>query len=393
MNICIFSYSFLPRIGGMEWVVHNLANALSILGHNVVVLTKKVKEKDLDVKKLYKIEKFGFTFKGSTKIGLDFLYFLFKMYNVVKKYKIEVINFHSAAYSGVYTIAYKKFFNPHIPVVATLHGGDIQIIPEINYGYCLDKRWREKIINVLKNSDAIVAISGSVKNDIKNLVSNVINKVYDIPNGIWINEFLNHKIEKNIRDRFNLPIEAKVIISVGRNHVKKGFEYGIKAMKIISKKYSHSNIYYVIIGKDTKKLLSLVRELNLENKIILVEEIKERNELISCYLTSDIYLSPSLVEGFSLTNLEAMAAGLPCVITDVPGNRDVVKNNSGLLVPPQSPEKIAEAIINILSNENLRTQLKYNALKEVKKYDWIEIAKKYLTVFSIIAEKYEKNKY
>lgn len=391
MNICLFSFSFLPRIGGMEWVVHNLANALSILGHNVVVLTKKVKGKDLDVKRLYKIEKFGFTFKGSTKIGLDFLYFLFKMHNVVKKYKIKVINFHSAAYSGVYTIAYKKFFNPYIPVVATLHGADIQIMPEINYGYCLDKKWKKKIINVLKNVDAITSKSESIREDIRKLVPEVMNKVYDVPNGIWINEFFNHKIGKDIRDKFNLPKNSKVIISVGRNHIKKGFEYGIKAMKIISEKFS--NVHYVIIGRDTEKLSYLVKELNLENKVILAGEIKNKSELADCYLTSDIYLSPSLIEGFSSTNLEAMAAGLPCVITDVPGNRDVVKNNSGLLVPPQSPEKIAEAIINILSNENLRTQLKYNALEEVKKYNWIEIAKKYLTVFSIIAEKYEKNKY
>ncbi|MCS7227861.1 MAG: glycosyltransferase family 4 protein, partial [Endomicrobia bacterium] len=95
----------------------------------------------------------------------------------------------------------------------------------------------------------------------------------------------------------------------------------------------------------------------------------------------DVYLSASLIEGFSLANLEAMAAGLPCVITDVPGNRDVVKNNSGILVPPASPEKIADAIIKILTDKNLENKLRQNALNEVKKYDWLEIAKKYVQVY------------
>ena len=385
MNICIFSHSFLPRIGGMEWVVHNLANALSILGHNVIVLTKRIRKPDLDIKRLYKLEKFGFTFKGSTRIGLDFLSFLYKIHKINKTYKLDVINFHSAAYSGLYVVRYKNLINRNIPIVATLHGEDIQTMPEINYGYCLSKKWRKKVINVLKNSNAIISISESIKNDIKNLVPQVMDKVYDVPNGIWIEEFFNHKIKQDIRDKFSLPKNSKVIISVGRNHIKKGFEYGIRAMELVSQKFK--DVYYIIIGRDTEKLFSLVKSLKLEDRIILVGEIKNKEELIDCYKTSDIYLSPSLIESFGCTNLEAMASGLPCIVTDVPGNRDVVKNNCGILVQPSSAQAIAEKIEQLILSPGLMAELKQNALKEIKNYDWMNIAKKYVEVYTEVAKK------
>lgn len=379
MNICLFSFSFLPRIGGMEWAVHNLANALSLLGHRVVVLTKKIKQKDIDIKKFYFLEKFGFTFKGSTRIGLDFVYFVVTMNKLLKKYNFEIINFHSAVYSGTYLIKYKELFNKNIKIIATLHGGDIQTVAEIGYGYCMKPKWRTKVINVLKKSDSIISISDSVKGEIEKLVPDQMCKVYDIPNGVWVKDFTEHKVKENVKFKFNIPQDAKVIISVGRNHIKKGFQYAIQAMKIITKQFS--NVYYIIIGKNTKSLDVLVKEYNLDKHIILVEEISNKYELIDCYLTADVYLSASLIEGFSLANLEAMAAGLPCVITDVPGNRDVVKNNSGILVPPASPEKIADAIIKILTDKNLENKLRQNALNEVKKYDWLEIAKKYVQVY------------
>jgi glycosyltransferase involved in cell wall biosynthesis len=379
MNICLFSFSFLPRIGGMEWVVHDLANALSILGHNVVVLTKKIKEKDLEIKKFYKLEKFGFTFKGATKLGFDFISFLFSIHRIIKKYNIEVINFHSAAYSGTFVVKYKEIFNKSIPIVATLHGADIQVLPEVSYGYCLDKNWRKKIKNVLDKSDAIISISESVKEDIKKTAPEVENKIYDIPNGIWLDVFLNHKIKIDIRKRFNLPNNSIVIISVGRNHIKKGFEYGIKAMKIITQKFN--NVYYVIIGRETEKLFPLVKDLGLEDKVILASEIRNKNELIDCYKTTDIYLSPSLIEGFSLTNLEAMASGLACVVTDVPGNRDVIKNNCGILVQPYSEQAIAEKIEQLILSPSLMSELRQRALEEIKNYDWIAIANKYVKVY------------
>jgi glycosyltransferase involved in cell wall biosynthesis len=252
-------------------------------------------------------------------------------------------------------------------------------LPEVSYGYCLDKNWRKKIKNVLDKSDAIISISESVKEDIKKTAPEVENKIYDIPNGIWLDVFLNHKIKIDIRKRFNLPNNSIVIISVGRNHIKKGFEYGIKAMKIITQKFN--NVYYVIIGRETEKLFPLVKDLGLKDKVILASEIRNKDELIDCYKTTDIYLSPSLIEGFSLTNLEAMASGLACVVTDVPGNRDVIKNNCGILVQPYSEQAIAEKIEQLILSPSLMSELRQRALEEIKNYDWIAIANKYVKVY------------
>ena len=77
-----------------------------------------------------------------------------------------------------------------------------------------------------------------------------------------------------------------------------------------------------------------------------------------------------------------MAAGLPVVVTDIPGSRDIVKNEiNGLIVPHSDPNELARAIIRILNEKGFSEKILKNAKAESKKYDWRAIAKKYLSVY------------
>jgi glycosyltransferase involved in cell wall biosynthesis len=94
---------------------------------------------------------------------------------------------------------------------------------------------------------------------------------------------------------------------------------------------------------------------------------------------ADVLVLPSLAEGFGLVLIEAMAAGVPVVATDVPGIRDVVSDGvNGLLVPPKSPQALAGAIGRVLSDRALRQMLVGNGSRIVReRFTWQQVLPMY----------------
>ena len=116
--------------------------------------------------------------------------------------------------------------------------------------------------------------------------------------------------------------------------------------------------------------------------------------LLSLYLMSDIFISPSLMEGFSLVCVEAMAAGLPLVISDCPGNIDVFKENEncGYYFNTGNSSQLAQKISKLLESKLLRENMGNNAeLIAQQRFDWSIIAKKYINSYSNrIDKRYQK---
>jgi len=93
------------------------------------------------------------------------------------------------------------------------------------------------------------------------------------------------------------------------------------------------------------------------------------------------------MESFGIVILEAMAAGLPIIVTDIAGSRDIVKNGvNGLIIPPSNPEVLAEKIIELLENDKLRDSISQNAKIESQKYEWEVIARKYVNVYQNVSK-------
>jgi glycosyltransferase involved in cell wall biosynthesis len=103
-----------------------------------------------------------------------------------------------------------------------------------------------------------------------------------------------------------------------------------------------------------------------------------KNDLVYAYLSADIFVFPSLRKGLPLSVLEAMACGLPVVGFDVPGMNDVIVNGeNGLLVPARDPKALANAVLALLNDEDLRRELGQKARKlVVEKYNWDTVISK-----------------
>ena len=367
----------------MEIAIHHLANALFDIGCKVTVIAKNNKNKG-QFEHRYNLARYGYSFRGSGRSGADFASSFLTLMKEYQKRHFDVINCHGVSYAGSRTVFAKKIIRA--PIVMTPHGRDIQKVPELGYGLRLKKRWDAIIKRNLLQAEAIIAISDAIK---KELCFVPDDKIYVIPNGIDRKQF-SARQNHFLHDLLSINLDTKIVLSVGLNRKVKGYEYGIRAFDALNKMTVRSDMVYVIIGKDTHILEPLVHKLSLEKKVFLLPQ-HDRETIVKCYQSAWCFFSPSIIEGLSLVSIEAMAAGLPLLVTDVPGNMDIVRDNQcGLIVRTKDPVSMAQGIKTLVSDHNLYNSLSEKALERVQLYDWQKIAKRYLEIYRIAVERYKE---
>ena len=355
-------------------VVHNLATALSKNGHKVIVFvpyTKKRKKNRFDN---YKLVQFGF--RGFGKLKLIFPSMLLMLIYIVWRYKIDVINVHGVFAAGTWGYVYSQLFRK-TPIIGTPHGDDIQVFPKLNYGLRLDPKKDRIIQRNVKSFDYLTAISNSIRKNLEGILKDD-KRIIDIPNGVWRKNLSEKNKRFQIRKNLNIPIESTVLISIGRNHPKKGFGYGIEAFAKLFKK--NKNLYYLIVGRDMDSIRKIADKYGVSERLLTPGELKVC-EVVEVLQASDIYISPSLIESFGITTIEAMAAGLPCVVTDIEGSRDIVNPEYGIIIPPGNAEALSEAVQYLIDNKNVMKRMGERSFCQSLKYDWGIIAKEYEDVY------------
>lgn len=116
-----------------------------------------------------------------------------------------------------------------------------------------------------------------------------------------------------------------------------------------------------------------------------------QNELSGIYSSGDIFISTSIEEGFGLPQLEAMACGVPVVTTDSKGMRGyAIDGRTALVVPPQNPERLAEAIIRLLENDSLRSGIARAGLEKAQEFSWEKSVDRLEELFNKAMEIYSK---
>lgn len=378
--LCVSSY--LPNVGGREVVLHQLASSYQKLGHEVRVAGPGSWWK-------YRGIKFGYPLYRLPRIPLisnDSL-LLIQLLFIKLFYNFDIIHAHSTYPNGYAAARLKNILKR--PIIITPHGEDIHVVPEINFGDRLDPILDKKIQYALKLSDFTTSISDSVTDSIVNAGVQE-SKIKYIPNGVDLERF---KIEQDIDvyTMFGIPKDSKIILSIGNYHPRKGHEVLIESVQQAIKQ--NPKIRLLVVGKSSDILIRKVQSENLDEFIKFTGQLKfptiinntEPDILVALMQHSDIYITASIgegSEGLSLALLEAMSSGLCIIATDISGNRDIINNDkNGIIVPPSSPEEMCKAILNILADENKLLQLQDNARETVQEYGWIEIAKKYISLY------------
>jgi glycosyltransferase involved in cell wall biosynthesis len=374
MNVCLLCSTALPLVGGLEMVVHNLATALTELGHQVVVVTPRPSHFRVSDNYPYRVIRFGF--KGYGRLKLPFILAVATLAYVVKRYKIDVIHVHNVFKPGSWAFYYRKI-NPGVPIIGTPHGDDVQITMEIQDGVRLDPRADKIVRRNLNAFQWVTSISPSLRSDLQELVTDQ-DRIIDVPNGVWVKDYQQDTNVARLRKSFAIPADSIAVISVGRNHPRKGFEFGIKALALLKK--AGLNAVYILVGRSMEPIIEMARELDVADRLITPGQV-DAPTVAHLLQAADIYLSPSIVESFGLTTVEAMSAGLPCVVTDIAGSRDLVSSGHGFLVPARDAEQMAGALTWLIENPGGCRDMGAKARLAAAHYDWLTVAGRYMDVY------------
>ena len=208
----------------------------------------------------------------------------------------------------------------------------------------------------------VIAISKSVEQSLCKYEFIPQSKIFVLTNSIDYQKF-NQAFNQRAH-----PIEKSIVIgTVGRIERVKGIKYLLMAMKIILRQYSNAKLDIVGDGSELNKLKLLSEKLSISNSVRFFGKLAYP---IPNYSRMDIFVLPSLLEGFGIVLLEAMAAGIPVIATNVHGIREVViDGKSGILIPPKNPEAIAKAVSRIIEDRQLSKDLVEEGFTRAKLFD------------------------
>jgi glycosyltransferase involved in cell wall biosynthesis len=235
----------------------------------------------------------------------------------------------------------------------------------------------------LRRSAAIIATSPNYLGTSRVLAEHQ-DRCHVIPLGIPIENFGHSKPGEAaaVRREFG----DNLIVSVGRLVYYKGFEYLIRAMTRVPGKL-------LIVGEGPlrAKLGALASELGVAEKVIFLGKI-DHDRLVACYHASQVFVLASIArsEAFGIAQIEAMAAGLPVVNTNLDSGVPFVSihRQTGLTVPPADPEALAEAINELLGNAELRASLGHAAERRaVEEFSLESMASRTLSVYEGVVQR------
>lgn len=372
-RILIFSLVYFPRfVGGAEVAVKEITDRLGD-DYEFDMITLRMDTRLPHVEKIGNITIYrtGFTFGKNIQKYLFPITGLWEALTLVNQYKYDAVWCIMASYHFI-AVIFLKILYPKIPLILTLQEGDP--LPYIKKRALLVWPFFKMLF---AKANVIQVISTYLGQFAKEM--GAVCPVEVVPNGVDIEHFSKETkvfpLQKQKGDIY--------LITTSRLTKKNAIDDIIKSLTYLS-----VNIKLLVlgIGELEKELKVLTKKLQLEDRVYFLGFIPN-TELPSYLHQSDIFVRPSLSEGFGISFVEAMAAGLPVITTPVGGIVDfLVEGKTGLFCEVKNPKSIAEQVELLVNDEKLYRRIIINAYTMVKeKYTWDIVSKEMKEkIFSIL---------
>lgn len=349
-----------PVIGGIEQWVQNIAERQP-QDIDSFVVTGRVKgcASKEQVKNC-------FVFRRSP-IGLNSLHsslvyvmtaapFIFlNSFYIARKNKVDIFHCHGLIGS---TMGYLLSKLTHTPFICTEQG-----LLDANRGIMYRATNFLRGI-VYRSSVLCIASSKSVAEDFHKLG---VRRVEIIPNGVDLNKFTNRREVISNQSEFT-------ILSVGRLEKIKGHRYLIESLVDIKSVVPHARLVVVGDGSGRDRLEAQTRNLKLSDSVEFIGAVPH-DQLSEFFARADIFVMPSLSEGFGITAIEAMAAGVPLVASRVGGLLDIIEDGkNGIFTEAKDSGGIARAVLSLYNNQDIARSLASNGVERAKEYSWDRVA-------------------
>lgn len=251
--------------------------------------------------------------------------------------------------------------------VTTVHDLTHIILPEflgskIKYYYA-----KFLMNNALKRAAHIFTVSQNSKRDIIEYFGISDNKISITYNAIDNDFKVKEKEEiEYLYDKYGIPKEKKIVLYVGNLKPHKNLHTLLKAVSILDR----ADILLLLVGKAFKSidLVQQEKELNISDRVIHTGMV-EKEKLVDLYNLADIFVFPSLYEGFGIPPLEAMACGTPVIAADNSSIPEVC-GDAAVLFNGKDDNELAEKISNTISDQELRKELIKKGMERVSCFSW-----------------------
>jgi len=235
----------------------------------------------------------------------------------------------------------------------------------------------------IRKAMRIIAVSQSTKDDLIHCL--------DIPDEriSVVYEGIDHRLFRPVSHRiYNRPY----ILFVGTEHPRKNFTTLLKAFSQLKSEPRFKELKLVKVGNAggqevdfRNQTMGVVESLNLSNEVIFTDFVPE-TDLPTYYSGAEVFVLPSLYEGFGFPVLEAMACGCPVITSNTSSLPEVV-GEAGIMVDPSATDSLAQAIWQVLTDSELRDNMIRKGLEQSKRFSWEKAAEQTLEVYNKVGNR------
>jgi len=381
MKIGFFTNSYRPLMYGSATSVESFRVALEKLGHEVFVFAPKFWGYQQQNPKVIEYPSIMYGYK--IKYPLPFTW-LPSVRNRAKELKIDLVHSHHPFSVGQDGLRAAKEMG--IPLIFTHHAryADythyvLPILPQ----KMIKNIIQGKVTRYANKCDRVLAPSESIKKYIQQ--HDVKTKVEVVSTGIEWDRFQIGN-GGQVRKKFGIGEDKKVILSLGRLDQEKNLEYLTQAVAQAMKNDDNSVFLVVGEGSSMETMKKIIGKEGLSSRVIFTGLVDQKM-VQDYYAVGDVFVCASKTETQGMTITEAMAAGLPIVALDATGISDQVENGQTGFLVDESGREFSEKLKHVLANENLRRQIGERAREAAKQMDIMNQARKLEYIYKEVCSK------
>lgn len=382
MNICMFTNTYLPHVGGVARSVATFKEDLLQLGHRVLVIAptfpNDYNDTDKDVHRVPAIQNFnGSDF--SVRIRLPFI-----IDNHINDFKPDLIHSHHPYLLG--DAALRAAYRRNLPIVFTHH----TLYEKYTHYVPLASKVMKQLAIHLSSEYAklctqVIAPSESIAGIIAD--RGVKTPIKVIPTGVDSNYFRSGNGD-DFRKRHAIPLNVPVIGHIGRLAPEKNLEYLSRAVIEALNKIS-VNARFLVVGSGPSEnpIQKLFKDKGISERLVMVGN-QCGHDLVNAYHAMNIFVFSSKSETQGMVLVEAMAAGIPVIALDAPGAREVVLDhqNGRLLPEDASIQLFADTVIDFFRSEHHANSWRKNASDTAHEFSRKVSAEKLVDVYQFLID-------
>ncbi|MCU0848677.1 MAG: glycosyltransferase family 4 protein [Spirochaetes bacterium] len=405
MKVLLLCYRGNPFCGGQGIYIYHLSRELARIGVEADVIVGPPYPDPLDEwSEVYRLENLNIWAVRTSHFPMEKLERVFSPWNFIDylltRFHVfpEMETFSMRAFSALRRILRKKRYDIihdvntmgwglipmkafGIPIISTVHH---PLTKDREADFMTDRTFWEKMTTVLfyplnmqrfviKALDRVITSSYAGVDELYRAFGVDRKNISVVYNGIDVDAFKNTGQKRD---------ERSLLFVGNTDDRKKGFTFLAEALSMMP-----DDVRLTIVDSGPPEKMSgydMVKKFGVEKRVKFVGKV-DHARLVSLYSTTAVLVMPSLHEGFGLPVAEAMACGTPVVASAAGALKEVVDDNTGILVPPENAGALSEAIMKLLADRGLRMRMGANGRKRVvENFSWPVAAEKTLEVYKSV---------